>query len=352
MTLQAAGSPLEAARELERADALKPGQVGVVAALAAAWAAAGDDRAIAAYERLIALAPSDPAAPAGLAGYLWSVGRSEPGNAAAAKALQQFPESVELHRDFGRALFEQERFPDAARELGRARELGAADAGTFLLWANALWRAGDTAGAALAFDAGLAAHPSSAALLQDAGRLSLALGDPAGALPRLSEAARLKPKDASARFDVGRAREAAGQKAEAEAAYRLAASLAPQLASPHYALGGLLVRSGRREEGESELAAYRSLYERALRLSEEQNARGAEMALAWSELNAGKAPAALVRFNALPETPEVLLGRAAALSRLNRHAEAVRALERARQLAPDDPRVQTRLAVERARESP
>lgn len=351
MTLRAAGSPLEAARELERADTLKPGQVGVVAALAEAYAAAGDERAAAAYEKLIRLAPSDPAAPTGLAEYLWSIGRIEPGNSAAAKGLERFPDSADLHRAFGRALFEQQRFADAARELGRARDLGAADPGTDLLWATALWRSGDTAGATAAFEAGLARHPSSAALLQEAGRLSLALGDPAGALPRLSEAARLKPKDAAAQLDLGRAREALGQKTEAEAAYRLAVALAPQLGSPHYALGGLLVRTGRREEGERELGTYRSIYERAARLSEEQNARQAEMALAWSELNSGRAEAALVRFSSLPETGEVLLGRAMALSRLKRHGEAVRVLEGARQLSPDDPRIQTLLAAERTREA-
>jgi Flp pilus assembly protein TadD len=350
MTLRAAGRPLEAARELERADTLKPGQVGVVAALAEAYAAAGDERAAPAYEKLILLAPSDPAAPAGLAEYLWSTGRIERGNAAAAKALERFPDSADLHRAFGRALFDQENFANAARELGRSLELGAGDPGTYLLWSNALWRSGDTAAATRAFDAGLARDPTSAALLQDAGRFSLSIGDHEGALARLSEAARLKPKDASVQLDLGRAREAAGRKTEAEAAYRLAVALSPQLGSPHYALGTLLVRTGRREEGQRELAAYQSLYERAARLSEEQNVRAAELALAWSELNTGSAAAALVRFSSMPETPDVLLGRAAALSRLRRHAEAVRVLERARQLSPENARIQTMLAAERARE--
>lgn len=350
MTLRAAGRPLEAARELERADALKPGQRGVVAALAEAWAAAGDDRAAAAYEKLVVLAPDDPAAPMGLAEYDWSVGRIDAGNAAAAKGLERFPGSAELHRVFGRALFEQERFADAARELGRARDLGASDPGTFLLQANALARTGETAAAEQAFEAGIARHPSSAALLADAGRLWVAAGDSSRALPRLSQAAALAPKDAAIQLDLGRALEAAGRKADAEAAYRLAVALSPQLPSPHYALGTLLVRTGRREEGQRELGTYQSLYEKASRLSEEQNARTAEMALAWSEVNTGNAASALVRFTSMPETADVLLGRATALSRLKRHAEAVRALERARQLAPENLRIQTMLAAERARE--
>ncbi len=352
MTLQAAGSPLEAARELERADALRPGQAGVLRALAQAYASAGDERAAAAYEKLIAISPSDPDAPAGLAEAYWSAGRFEDGNRAASQGLERFPNSPDLHRSFGRALFEQERFPDAARELGRTHDLGARDAETYLLWGNALRRAGDTAGAAAAFDAGLAIHPSSAPLLQDAGQLALAGGDPTGALKRLTEAARRNPKAYDIQLDLGRAYEASGRKGEAESAYRLAVALAPQLGSPHYALGNLLVRTGRREEGERELATYRSLYERAVRLSEEQNARAAEVALAWSELNAGNAAAALTRFSSLPETAEVLLGRAAALTRLQRHSEAVRTLERARQLSPADARVQARLAAARATEAP
>jgi Flp pilus assembly protein TadD len=58
----------------------------------------------------------------------------------------------------------------------------------------------------------------------------------------------------------------------------------------------------------------------------------------------------LERFAALPETPDSLLGRAAALSRLKRHAEAVRVLERARVLAPEDERIRTQLALEKSRD--
>ena len=62
------------------------------------------------------------------------------------EAIAKSGEDRNLRIRYGRALVEQERFPDAARELGRARELGASDAGTLALWANALWSAGDTDG--------------------------------------------------------------------------------------------------------------------------------------------------------------------------------------------------------------
>jgi Flp pilus assembly protein TadD len=350
LTLKAAGRPIEATREFEKTLALEPGAVAPLRALAETYAETGDERATDAYSRLIAREPGVAADRAALAAIYWASGKAADGNRTMEEAVARFPENRTLRIRYGRALFEQERFADAARELARARELGASDAATLGLWANALWSSGDTAAAAQAFEAAIGTAPPEAALHRDAGRLALSLGDGAGALARLSEAARLSPSDAAIQLDLGRAYEAVGKNAEAESAYRRAALLAPNLASPLYALGTLLVRTGRREEGRRELEAYRGMYERARQVSEQQNARGAELALAWAELNRGNARAGLERFAALPETPDSLLGRAAALSRLKRHAEAVRVLERARVLAPEDDRIRTQLALEKSRE--
>ena len=352
LTLKAAGRNVEAARELEKTVALKPGQATPLRALAEAYAETGDDRAVEVYTQLIAQEPGVPGDRAALAEVLWVSGKSADGNRMMEEAIAKSGEDRNLRIRYGRALVEQERFPDAVRELGRARELGASEPGTLALWANALWSAGDTTAAARAFGEAIAVAPGDASLRRDAGRLALSLGDGSGALVYLSEAARMTPGDAAAQLDLGRAYESVGQNAEAEQAYRLAASLDPKLGSPHYALGTLLVRTGRREEGQQELAAYRTLYERALRLSEQQNERSAELGLAWAELNRGKASDSLARFTSLPESPDSLLGRAAALSRLKRHAEAVRVLERARKLAPDDVRIRTQLALEKSREVP
>jgi len=352
LTLKAAGRNVEAARELEKTVALKPGQATPLRALAEAYAETGDDRAVEVYRQLIAQEPGVPGDRAALAEVLWVSGKSADGNRVMEEAIAKSGEDRNLRIRYGRALVEQERFPDAVRELGRAREMGASEPGTLALLANALWSAGDTTAAARAFGDAIAVAPGDASLRRDAGRLALSLGDGSGALVYLSEAARLTPGDAATQLDLGRAYEAVGQNAEAEQAYRLAASLDPKLGSPHYALGTLLVRTGRREEGQQELAAYRTLYERALRLSEQQNERSAELGLAWAELNRGKASDSLARFTSLPESPDSLLGRAAALSRLKRHAEAVRVLERARKLAPDDVRIRTQLALEKSREVP
>ncbi|MFY9549929.1 MAG: tetratricopeptide repeat protein, partial [Thermoanaerobaculia bacterium] len=150
-------------------------------------------------------------------------------------------------------------------------------------------------------------------------------------------------------LDYGRALESLGRFPEAEAAYRRAVQRSPNLPRGHYALGRLLLRQGRKNEGDAELSIHRSLYERGLKKVSEADARAAESALGWADLHKGKAEAALARFTSLPESPDTLLGRAEALSRLNRHAEAVRTLERARTLAPEDRRVERLLAAERLR---
>ena len=349
LTLRAAGRPPEALREFAKASSLAPDALGPLDALAEAYAAAGDDRAIAAYERLQTLQPARSRYPLALAGYLWSVGQTERGNAAAAAAVEKFPNDAALRERYGKALFEQQRYVDAAGELARARALGVRDAETLAVLGDSLAQAGRVDGARAALEDAVREHPDSAPLLFDLGRLDLSRGEGETARRGLARAAELAPQDASIRFQLGRAEEAVGRLDEAEASYRRALELSPNLASPRYALGRLLVRRGRREEGEKELGVYRAQYAKAARAQSEAEARRGEILLAEAELSRGQTADALARLESLPEGAEVLEGRARALSRLNRHREAVQALERARELRPDDVRLQTLLAAERAK---
>src|SRR6185369_9829744 len=174
-----------------------------------------------------------------------------------------------------------------------------------------------------------ARHTGDAVLRNDLGRLLLARNRPQDALPPLEEATRLKPKSAEIVLNLGRAREALGRPEEAEAAYREAVRLAPNLPAAHYALGRLLVRTGRRADGEAQLAVHRELYEKGLARVSASESGNAEGNLGWALLHQGRPADALARFEAMPESAESSRGRAAALSRLGRHADAVRALERA-----------------------
>jgi len=351
LTLRAAGRFPEATHEFAKASALAPDAIGPLDALAEAYVAAGDDRAIAAYERLQTLEPARSRYSLALAGYLWSVGQTERGNAAAAAGLQKFPGDAALRASYGMALFDQQRFVDAADELARARDLGTRDAETLGLLGDALWQAGRPADAEVALRYAVAQHSDSAALRLELGELLLSQGDAEASREQLEEAARLSPLDGTTAFQLGRAREAAGAASDAEAAYRKALELSPHLASPRYALGTLLVREGRRKEGEEQLALHRASYTKAAKTIFEEQSRHGEIQLAESEIAQGQPARALARLDGFPEGVDVLRTRAQALSRLGRHEEAIAALERARELKPDATGLRTLLSAERARVS-
>ncbi len=349
LTLTAAGKPIEAAREYEEVVALKPGQAGPLAALASAYAAAEDARTVATYEKLIALEPSRPDPRRALAEYLWATEKTAQGNAVIVEAIASFPADSSLALAYGRALAGQERLEEAARQLEKARSLGATDSRTLALLANVCERAGKPDEAAAAYEAALQADPEDAALRHDLGRLYLAAGRPADALRELERAVRSNGAVAAYQLDYGRALEAAGNLPGAEKAYRRAVELSPNLPGAHFALGRLLQREGKTDEAGRELATHHALYERALDAVSASNAQKASAALAWKQLEAGKTSDALARFRSLPESPDSLRGQALALSRLGRHAEAVRALEKALQLAPDDAPLELLLLAERSR---
>src|SRR5262249_14363979 len=234
-------------------------------------------------------------------------------------------------------------------KLEAARKQGAQGVALLLLLGDAYRQAGRADASLEVFTVAGHENPGSADARAELGRALSRAGAYDRALPELEAAAQLSPKSADVLLDYGRALESLGRLDEAEAAYRRAVKLAPNLPRGHYALGRLLLRQGRKAEGDAELATHRKLYERGLKLVSEADARKGEIALGWAEIHQGKAEAALVRFSDLPESVDTLLGRAEALSRLDRHAEALRVLERARALAPDDDRVDRKLAAERLR---
>jgi Flp pilus assembly protein TadD len=349
LTLSADGKPIDAAREYEKAVALKPGEAGPLAALAAAYAAAEDSRTVATYEKLIALRPGDPRARASLAEYLWQTDKPDEGDAVMRRALTGFPSNADLALRYGRALALQERFADAAAALETAQRLGARDARTLALLANVYERTGEAEKARATLTAAAAAYPQEASFEHDLGRLLLAEGRADEAAAHLEKAVLAKPGAADFQLDYGRALEALGKLEAAELAYRRAVTLSPNLPRAHYALGRLLQREGKKDEAERELAIHHSLYERGRQLVSAADVKDASASLAWAELNQGHAAEALARFAALAESPDSLKGQAMALERLGRQADAVRALERAHALAPEDARIELLLATARSR---
>ena len=348
LALAADDRPIDAARELAKAVALRPDQAPPVRALAQAYADTEDGRTEETYRKYFAMRPGDAVARRELAEYLWRVERVEDGTRVMDDAVHAFPSDPSLRRAWGRELAQRALYLDAAKQLEKARELGATDAATLALLAAAYTQAGEPDTARGVLIAAAALHPADATVRADLGRLCLSQNRPADALPPLEEAARLIPRNGDIRCNLGRAQEALGRLEDAEASYREAVRLAPNLPAAHYALGRLLVKTGRRAEGEAQLVIHRELYEKGLARVSESEAGEAGSKLGWSLLQQGKPAEALARFEAVPESPDALRGKAAALARLNRHAEAARALERASQLAPDDRRIDLLLAAERS----
>src|SRR4030095_12954208 len=101
LALRAAGRNGDAAREFGKAVELKPDAVGPVEALAGAYAAGGDDRAGAVYERLLVLDPRRPGPRQGFAEHLWSVGKNDQGNTVADAAVAAFPDDASLRAVYG-----------------------------------------------------------------------------------------------------------------------------------------------------------------------------------------------------------------------------------------------------------
>jgi predicted Zn-dependent protease len=343
------GRPQEAARELEVAVAARPDSAPAVATLAAAYGASGDPRAAPLREKLIALEPKVPAHRAALAELYWGEERFADGNRVAEEAIVVFPKDSDLRVRYGRAMLQQMRFLDSAAQIEEARRLGVTTEASLLLLASAYREGGRADDAEGVLTVAIREYPSSAAVRGDYGRLLLASGRPEDALTQLQEASRIDARDASLALDLGLALETVGRLEEAEAAYRRAVALSPRSARGHYALGRLLMKRGQRAEAEKELAAHRELYDRALARISSSQAQAAEIDMAKSQLRQGKAEHALSLFRKLPESADSLVGAAEALSRLGRHAEAIRTLEEARALAPDDKRIDPLLAAERSR---
>ncbi len=341
-----------AASAYERALAAQPRSLAAMYGLASAYAALGDQRAEETFRRALATDPNDGPARLGLAELYWAEGRIEDGNAQMEKLLVRGPSNTRLRARYAEVLIGQRRFVQAAAELERLCRAGACDAGRMQQWAEALLETGRFDASAEAWRKAIAAQPAQAESYYGLGRLLLLKGDAPGAAEALSRAASLEPGSAAIRVEYGRALEALGRYGPAEEQYRQALSLDPQMPRAHYALGTLLARMSRGEEARAEIALYQAAFDAEQKRRQRESSRRARVVLAWTELSAGRAETALQIFVDLPEDPETLRGRAAALSALSRHAEAVRALEAALALTPGDARLAWALSRERERSRP
>ena len=346
MALYASGRPAEAAPILRKAVTLSPGQTQAEFLLAAAYADSGDDRASAAFDRALKADPDNVRARGLYARYLWDSGREEEGNRIMDEALKRFPNEAALHAEYGEQLPLQGKFETAARELESAVRLGDDRYETLVGLGDALWNAGRLDEAQAKFEQAVAREPEKAAAQVELGRILYWTGRAGAAIPHLEAAVRARPKSDTLLLVIGRAYDAEGRLDDAERSFRAAVALDPESSVSRIALGQLLAREGKADEARREIAVGRDLYEREKKLQFERISRRVQMNLAWENLQHGKPSEALARFEKLPPDSGVLEGRGAALSRLGRHEEAIRALERACSLDPENKTARARLSRE------
>ena len=344
--LLAAGRPDEAVPPLEAVAAARPKDASALRLLAAAYAAVGDERFEITYRRVLALAPGSFPLRLELVEALWQAGRGDAGNAEMDRLLREAG-GPRLHLRYAIELMRQDRFVDASREFERGCRGASCDAEALEAWGNALLETGRFNESVDRYRKAISREPGRLSARQKLGRVLLLVGDPAAARRELSLAAERQGASPELLLDLGRALEALGQAEAAEDMYRRAIQLAPGLPRARYALGTLLARRGREEEARREIALYREAFDREQRERFEMGSRHAELSLGWTDLAGGRIEKALAQFERRPDDPEALRGRAAALSRLGRHAEAVDALARALSIVPADPRIRYALARER-----
>jgi len=350
--LYVAGRPADAAPILQKAVALAPADRRAAFLLAAAYADSGDDRAGAAFDRVLKSDPDNVRARGLYAKYLWDSGRVEEGNRVMDAALARFPKEAALHAEYGAELPDQGMFETAARELEMARRLGGDRYDLLVELGDALWNAGHLGEARAKFEEAVAREPEGIPAQVELGRILFWTGSAGEAIPHLEAAVSARPKSDGLRLVIGRAYAAQGRLDDAERSFREAVALEGEVSESRIALGQLLARQGKTEEARREIAVGKELYDRERKAQFEKISRRVQMNLAWENLRHGKPADALARFEGLPPDSDVLEGRAAALSRLGRHEEAIRQLERACALDPENKTARARLSREYASVGP
>ena len=332
---------------LEQAVREKPADAAALKELAAAYAAVEDPRAEETYRRAIAAAPGDLPLRVALAEFLWRVRKFDRGNEEMESVILLAPDNPRLKAHYGVNLAGQGRFVQAAENLDAARRGGFDDADVLYYLGSALWETGRLEEAANRLREAVAKAPRRVSARHRLGRLLLFQGKSSAAVAELARATQLDPQSAEVLLDYGRALEASEDTPRAEAAYRRALELEPGASLGHYLLGALLARAGRREEAEGHIAVYRKAFEKQQQERLRSGSRQAEINLGWTELAGGLLEEALAQFRRHPEDVEALRGAAQALSRLGRHEEAVRTLEHALLVEPENRQLRYELDKER-----
>ena len=309
-----------------------------------------DDEAVSLFKQVIAVWPENRTARVDLVKFLWDRGDDSEGDQVMAEALRVAPDDGELHLMYGRSLLQRAQFLRAIAELDRVYRLGHANASIHVARGEAYWESQQTEKAREAFAAAVETDQRYFPARLELGRLLVWTGKSGEAVAELREAVRLREDSAPAHWNLGRALQSSGDLDGAEKSFRRAVELAPATSRFHYSLGQVLRLLKRPEEAAAEFDQFKKRQDAEQRATYESSSRQVEFNGALVAMRRGRTEEALDRFRDLPESVASLEGQAEALSRLGRHRDAIRALERASELAPDDVQIRAQLAREYSEE--
>lgn len=336
--LKAAGKPVEAVAEVAIAVKESPRDPRALRELALAYASLEDDKTEGAFQRAIAAAPGNLEIRLEFAKYFWQVGNFDRGNQEIERLIAAAPagSKSKLRAEYAEGLMEQERFPQAARELEKLWQAGSRSYEIALALGASLGQIGRFDDAVNFLRSAIAIAPERLPAHHVLGRILLLQQKPEEAVGELERAAALEPGSAGVALDLGRAYEAARKPEKAEEAYRKALRLDEAMTMAHYNLGTMLARLGRRQEAAEHIAIYQAAFQKQQEAAFRGGSRKAEMNLGWVALRRGEPERALAQFDRHPEDPEALRGAARALVALGRQKEALEKYERAVALAPEN----------------
>ncbi len=314
--------------------------------LAHALEAKGEtDQAIALFQDLARLRPTDGRHLACLGGAIKRRGRTDEAEAALGAAVAASratiglkPDSADGHNILGAALKGQGKLEEAIAEYREALRLKPDSAGAHNNLGSALRDQGKLEEAVAAYREALRLKPDYADAHNNLGLALADQGKPAEAVAAYREALRLKPDYADAHNNLGVALADQGKPAEAVAAYREALRLKPDYADAHNNLGVARAIQGKPAEA---VAAYRE----ALRLKPDHAHAHSNLGNALGDR--GKLDEAITEHRDAvrlkPDYANAHNNLGSALYKQGNLNEAIAAYREALRLKPDDPEVHDNL---------
>jgi tetratricopeptide (TPR) repeat protein len=245
------------------------------------------------------------------------------------------------HHNFGCALLNAGRLPEAIEEFTLAAKAGANDADTMELLGDTFTRLNQFDAAIYHYDLALKLRPDSAGTHLAMANAMAALRQAEGAEKHYREALRLNPNSPAAHSSLAKVLSVTGRFDEALQHYEQALKVAPDLAEPHKSMADLLYRAGRKPEAIEH-------YRRALQLDPNYPEACNNLANVLTMEGGMEMEAIDLYERAVKLKPDYVMARenlADLLMRTGRTDEAIREYQQVLAVTPNNERVRNKLAA-------